>query len=240
MTLAAVARAEAALLLPTYDRQRVLFRRGRGCYLYDANGRRYLDFLSGIGVNALGYGHPAIRRALVRQADRLIHVSNLFYHDYQAALARQLTKISGLDRAFFTNSGAEAIEGALKLARAFARLHSRNGHRPRWRILALENSFHGRTFAALAATGQRKYRAPFEPLVPGIRFVRFNDVRDLERKFDASVAAVLVEPIQGEGGIQPLQREFFARARALTRQHNALLIADEIQSGLGRTGHYFA
>lgn len=240
MNLATVARAEAALLLPTYDRQRVLFRRGRGCYLYDARGRRYLDFLSGIGVNALGYGHPAIRRALVGQAARLIHVSNLFYHDYQAALARQLTRISGLDRAFFTNSGTEAIEGALKLARAYARLHSANGRRPRWRILALENSFHGRTFAALAATGQRKYRAPFAPLVPGIRFVRFNDVRDLERKFDASVAAVLVEPIQGEGGIQPLRREFFARARSLTRQQNALLIADEIQCGLGRTGRYFA
>lgn len=240
MTLAAVRRAEAALLLPTYDRQPVLFRRGSGCTLYDATGRRYLDFLSGIGVNALGYGHPAIRRALGQQAGRLIHVSNLFYHDYQAALARRLKKISGLDRVFFTNSGTEAIEGALKLARAYARLHSPNGHRPRWRILALENSFHGRTFAALAATGQRKYRAPFAPLVPGVRFVRFNNLRDLERKFDSTVSAVLLEPIQGEGGIHPVSPEFFARARALTRRANALLIADEIQCGLGRTGRYFA
>lgn len=240
MTLASVARAEAALLLPTYNRYRVLFRRGRGCYLYDADGRRYLDFLSGIGVNALGYDHPAIHRTLRRQAARLIHTSNLFYHDHQAALARQLRKISGLQRAFFTNSGTEAVEGALKLARAYARRHSPNGRRPRWRILALDNSFHGRTFAALAATGQRQYRTPFAPLVPGIRFLRFNDVRDLERKFDSSVCALLLEPIQGEGGIHPVSRAFFARARALTRKHNALLIADEIQCGLGRTGRYFA
>jgi len=240
MSLASVKRAEAALLIPTYDRQPVLFRRGRGAMLYDAAGRGYLDFLSGIGVNALGHGHPAIRRALLQQAGRLFHVSNLFYHDYQAALARKLCKISGLDRVFFTNSGAEAIEGALKLARAYARLQSANGRGPRWRILALENSFHGRTYAALAATGQKKYRTPFAPLVPGVRFVRFNDVQDLERKFDSSVCAVLLEPIQGEGGIRPLSREFFARARVLTRRHNALLIADEIQSGLGRTGRWFA
>ncbi len=187
--LAAVRHAESELLLSTYERYPVLFRRGRGCYLYDAEGKRYLDFVSGIGVNALGYGHPAVRKALKQQADRLIHISNLFYHDYQAELARRLTKISGLDRAFFTNSGTEAVEGALKLARAYAHMHSANGGRPRWRVLTMSDSFHGRTFAALAATGTKKYRAPFEPLVPGMRFVRFNDVRDLERKFDASVAA---------------------------------------------------
>lgn len=240
MSLASVMRAESALLMPTYDRQRVLFRRGRGCYLYDARGRRYLDLLSGIGVNALGYAHAAILRALHAQADRLLHVSNLFFHDYQAALAHQLAKLSGLERAFFTNSGTEAIEGALKLARAYARLHAANGRRPRYRVLALENSFHGRTFGALAATGQAKYRRPFTPLMPGVRFVRFNDCADLRRKFDASVCALLVEPIQGEGGIQMLSREFFALARKLTRQRNALLIADEIQCGLGRTGRTFA
>ncbi|MGH9861923.1 MAG: acetylornithine transaminase [Candidatus Acidiferrales bacterium] len=238
--LAAVQRAEASLLIPTYDRFPVLFQRGRGCYLYDADGRRYLDFLGGIAVNALGHAHPALRRALVAQAGRLVHVSNLFFHDYQAALARRLTKISGLDRVFFTNSGTEAIEGALKLARAYARLGSVNGRKPRWRVLALKNSFHGRTFGALAATGQAKYRAPFAPLLPGVRFVRFNDVADLERQFDASVCAILLEPIQGEGGIQPVSREFFTRARSLTRRHNALLIADEIQCGLGRTGRWFA
>ncbi|MGH9813556.1 MAG: aminotransferase class III-fold pyridoxal phosphate-dependent enzyme, partial [Candidatus Acidiferrales bacterium] len=134
----------------------------------------------------------------------------------------------------------EAIEGALKLARAYARLNNSNGRKPKWRILALDNSFHGRTFGALAATGQAKYRAPFLPLMPGVRFVKFNDVRDLERQFDSSVCAILLEPIQGEGGIQPLSAEFLRRARQLARNRNALLIADEIQCGLGRTGHWFA
>jgi len=240
MSLATVRRAEAAFLVPTYDRLPVLFRRGQGCYLWDDRGRRYLDCLGGIAVNALGYNHPAVRRAITRQAARLIHVSNLFFHDYQAALARKLAKISGLDRVFFTNSGTEAIEGALKIARAYARLNSSNGRRPRWRILAMDNSFHGRTFGALAATSTKKYRAPFEPLLPGVRFVRFNDVADLERKFDSSVCAVLIEPIQGEGGIHPVSRAFLARAWALTRKHNAVLIADEIQCGLGRTGRWFA
>jgi acetylornithine aminotransferase/acetylornithine/N-succinyldiaminopimelate aminotransferase len=240
VSLATVRKAEAAFLLPTYDRLPVLLRRGQGCYLWDDRGRRYLDFLGGIAVNALGYNHPAIRRALARQAGRLIHVSNLFYHDFQAALARRLTEISGLDRVFFTNSGTEAIEAALKLARAYARRHSPNGRRPRWRILAMENSFHGRTFGALSATSTKKYREPFAPLVPGVRFVRSNDVRDLERKFDASVCAVLLEPIQGEGGICPVSRRFLARARALTRKSNALLLVDEIQCGLGRTGRWFA
>ncbi len=145
MTLAAVRRAEAAHLIHTYDRLPVLFRRGRGVHLYDEKGRSYLDFLTGIGVNALGHGHPAIRRALVQQGQRLLHVSNLFYHDYQAALAAKLARISGLDRVFFTNSGTEAIEGALKLARAYARLNNPNGHKPKRRLLALDNSFHGRT-----------------------------------------------------------------------------------------------
>ena len=239
MNLDSVARAESRLLLPTYDRKRVLFRRGQGCYLYDDRGRRYLDLLSGIGVNALGYDHPAIRRTLRRQAARLVHVSNLFYHDYQAALAERLTKLSGLQRAFFCNSGSEAIEGALKLARAYARLQAKNG-RAAWRVLALDNSFHGRTFGALAATSTKKYREPFEPLMPGVRFVRSNDAGDLEKKFDASVCAILLEPIQGEGGIYPIDAKFFARARQLADRHGALLILDEIQCGLGRTGRYFA
>jgi acetylornithine/N-succinyldiaminopimelate aminotransferase len=238
--LAAVMKAESELLLRTYDRNQVLFRTGRGCYLYDHRGHRYLDFLSGIGVNALGYNHPAIRKVLREQSSRLIHISNLFYHDHQAALARKLTVISGLDRAFFCNSGTEAIEGALKLARAHAHSGSRNGHRAAWRILALENSFHGRTFGSLAATSSKKYREPFGPLVPGVRFVRANDVADLERKFDSSVCAVLLEPVQGEGGINLLSPAFLKRARRLTRQSGAALIADEIQCGLGRTGNWFA
>jgi len=170
MSLASVSRMEAKLLLPTYERQPILLERGRGVYLWDSQGKRYLDFLSGIGVNALGHNHPAIQATIKRQAGRLMHVSNLFFHEYQAELARLLTEISGLDRAFFCNSGTEAWEGALKLARAFARADNKtsnkNGSKPKWRILAMENSFHGRTFGALATTGQPKYRAPFVPLLP--------------------------------------------------------------------------
>jgi len=239
-SLAAVTKAEAALLVPTYERNRVLFREGRGCYLFDDEGRRYLDFLSGIGVNALGYDHPAIRKVLREQGAKLIHISNLFYHRYQAELARKLKKISGLDRAFFCNSGTEAVEGALKLARAYARHRNQNGSKARWRVLAMEKSFHGRTFGALAATSTVKYRAPFGPLMPGVRFVQSGDVRDLERKFDSSVCAILLEPVQGEGGINPLGREFLQRARQLTADSGAVLIADEIQCGLGRTGRWFA
>lgn len=240
MSLASVMRAEQELLLPTYDRQKVLFTRGRGVYLWDSKGKRYLDFLSGIGVNALGHAHPAIQRVLKQQAGKLIHTSNLFYHEYQAELAKRLTKISGLDRAFFCNSGTEAWEGALKLARACARANNNNGHKAKWRLLALENSFHGRTFGALATTGQEKYRNPFTPLVPGVNFVAFNDLDDLKRQFDGSVCAVCLETIQGEGGINFVSREFLQLARELTEQSGALLILDEIQCGLGRTGRYFA
>ena len=240
MNLAAVIRSEQKLLLPTYDRQKVLFTRGRGVYLWDSRGKRYLDFLSGIGVNALGHGHPAIRSALKRQANRLIHVSNLFFHEFQAELAKRLTKISGLEKAFFCNSGTEAWEGALKLARAYARTQNHNGHKAKWRLLALENSFHGRTFGSLATTGQEKYRHPFAPLVPGVGFVAFNDSEDLKRQFDGSVCAICLETIQGEGGIRPLSQEFLQLARQLSERTGALLILDEIQCGLGRTGRYFA
>jgi acetylornithine aminotransferase/acetylornithine/N-succinyldiaminopimelate aminotransferase len=240
MSLASVIRSEEKLLLPTYDRHKILFERGRGVYLWDSRGNRYLDFLSGIGVNALGHAHPAIQATLKRQAGRLIHVSNLFFHEYQAELAKRLTKISGMDRAFFCNSGTEAWEGALKLARIYARTRNTNGHRPKWRILALDNSFHGRTFGSLATTGQAKYRDPFVPLLPGVGFVRFNDVEDLKHQFDAGVCAICIETIQGEGGICPVSSEFLQLARQLTESSDALLILDEIQCGLGRTGRYFA
>jgi acetylornithine/N-succinyldiaminopimelate aminotransferase len=240
MNLASVMQSEAALLLPTYERNPVLFTRGRGVYLWDSNDKRYLDFLSGIGVNALGYSHPAIRKVLSQQSGKLIHTSNLFFHPYQAELAALLTRMSGLDRAFFCNSGTEAWEGALKLARAYAHEHSRNGHKAKWRMLALENSFHGRTFGSLATTYQAKYRAPFAPLLPGVNFVAFNDLNDLKRQFDGSVCAVCIETIQGEGGIRPVSPEFLQRARDLTSKHGALLVIDEIQCGLGRTGRYFA
>jgi acetylornithine/N-succinyldiaminopimelate aminotransferase len=240
MNLNSLAESESKLLLPTYERHPVLFVRGQGVYLWDWRRRRYLDFLSGIGVNALGHGHPAIQAALKRQAARLIHVSNLFFHQYQAELAERLTRIAGLETAFFCNSGTEAWEGALKLARLCARIENNNGHKPRPRLLALQNSFHGRTLGSLATTGQAKYRDPFLPLVPGIGFVALNDVEDLRRQFDSSVCAICLETIQGEGGIRPLSREFLQTARQLTQAAGALLILDEIQCGLGRTGKYFA
>lgn len=240
MNLASVVKSESEVLLPTYDRQKVLFTRGQGVYLWDSQGKKYLDFLSGLGVNALGHGHPAIKAVLKRQAGKLIHVSNLFFHEYQAELAKQLIRISKLEKVFFCNSGTEAWEGALKLARAFARVNNPNGHKAKWRIIALENSFHGRTFGSLATTGQAKYRHPFAPLLPGVSFVGFNDVEDLKRQFDGSVCAVCLETIQGEGGINPVSKEFLQTARELTQKSGALLILDEIQCGLGRTGKWFA
>jgi acetylornithine/N-succinyldiaminopimelate aminotransferase len=224
-------------LMNTYRRPPVVFVRGRGCYLYDHRGRKYLDFLGGLAVNALGYSHPRLSRVIRRESARAVHLSNLFHHLYQGPLARKLAEWSGLERVFFTNSGTEAIEGAIKLARLAA--HKR-GTEGKTRILALENSFHGRTFGALSITHPSKYREPFAPLVPGVEFVRFNDVADLEAKFDDSVCAIVIEPIQGEGGIFPVSTPFWTRARDLASHYGAALIADEIQSGLGRTGRAFA
>lgn len=223
-------------LMNTYRRPPVVFVRGRGCYLYDHRGRKYLDFLGGLAVNALGYSHPRLSRVMRRESARAVHFSNLFHHLYQGPLARKLAEWSGLERVFFTNSGTEAIEGAIKLARLAA--HKR-GTEGKTRILALENSFHGRTFGALSITHPSKYREPFAPLVPGVEFVRFNDIADLEAKFDDSVCAIVIEPIQGEGGIFPVSTPFWTRARELASHYDAALIADEIQSGLGRTGRAF-
>src|SRR5580704_6986591 len=214
--MAAARRDEARHLMNTYRRPPVVFVHGKGCYLYDERGREYLDFLGGIAVNALGYSHPRIVKTIRREAARAIHLSNLFHNPYQGPLARKLAEWSGLDRVFFSNSGAEAMEGALKLARAYAHaktLHS--GGAAKTRILALENSFHGRTFGALSITHTPKYRQPFEPLVPGVEFIRPNDVADLAGKFDDSVCAIVIEPIQGEGGIFPISDEFWKKARAL-------------------------
>jgi len=240
LNLEQVSKLEAKLLVSTYDRYPVLLHKGRGVYLYDNKGRRYLDLLSGIGVNALGYAHPAITKTIARQAKLLVHTSNLFYHEYQGRLAAVLTKISGMDRVFFTNSGTEAWEGALKLARAYAQANCAQGEQPKFRILALEHAFHGRTFGAMSTTHKEKYRLPFSPMVPGVEFVQFNDVADLERKFDSTVCAIGFEFVQGEGGIRPVSPEFAEAAHKLARKHNALLIADEIQSGMGRTGKWFA
>jgi predicted acetylornithine/succinylornithine family transaminase len=229
-------------LMNTYRRPPMVFTHGRGCHLYDSQGRAYLDFLAGIAVNALGYAHPRIVRVIRREAGRATHISNLFYNPYQGPLAHKLAEWSGLDRVFFSNSGSEAVEGALKLARAYAHAKTTvsGAVASKTRILALDNSFHGRTFGALSITHTAKYREPFEPLVPGVEFVRVNDVADLEAKFDESVCAVVIEPIQGEGGIFPISEAFWQRARALATKYDAALIADEIQSGLGRTGRCFA
>jgi predicted acetylornithine/succinylornithine family transaminase len=223
----------------TYKRPPVTLTHGQGCYLFDDTGKKYLDFLGGIAVNALGHAHPRMVRVIRREAARAIHLSNLFHNPYQGPLAQKLARWSGLDRVFFTNSGTEAIEGALKLARVHARKRNDGGGQQH-RFLALENSFHGRTFGALAITSTAKYREPYEPLVPGAEFVRFNDVSDLEKKFDASVCAIVLEPVQGEGGVSSVSDAFYRRARELASRHGAALIADEIQCGLGRTGRYFA
>lgn len=235
-----VRRDEARYLMNTYRRPPVVFTHGHGCRLYDPEGREYLDFLGGIAVNALGHAHPRLVRAIRREAGRAIHISNLFHNPYQGPLARKLAQWSGLDRVFFTNSGTEAMDGALKLARAYAHSKLAAGSAPKPRILALENSFHGRTFGALSITYPAKYRDPFVPLVPGAEFVRFNDVEDLEAKFDDTVCAIVIETIQGEGGIFPVSEAFWQRARSLATEHDAAVIADEIQCGLGRTGRRFA
>jgi acetylornithine/N-succinyldiaminopimelate aminotransferase len=232
---------ESRFLFNTYRRPPMVFTHGRGCRLYDSEGRKYLDFLGGIAVNALGHAQPDLVRVIRKEAGRAIHVSNLFQNPYQAPLARKLVEWSGLDRVFFTNSGSEAMDGALKLARAYAHAKSAGTGAPKKsRILALENSFHGRTFGAVSITYPEKYREPFAPLVPGVEFVRFNDVADLERQFDDTVCAIVLETIQGEGGIFPVSEPFWQRARALATQHDIALIADEIQCGLGRTGRHFA
>ncbi len=232
--------AESRLLLQTYDRNPILFTRGEGVHLVDEQGAKYLDLLSGIGVNALGYGHPAIERAIVNQSRALIHTSNLFYHEGQAELALRLTERTGMDRVFFSNTGTEAWEGALKLARAHAGLLRSEGKQIGTKFLALEQSFHGRTYGSMSTTYKAKYREPFAPGVPGVEFVKFNDVTDLRAKFSDEVCAILVEAIQGEGGIRPLSQEFFAEARKLADSTGAFLIVDEIQAGMGRTGKWCA
>lgn len=240
MSLKDVQAAESRLLVNTYERYPILFTGGEGVHLMDENGVRYLDLLSGIGVNALGYAHPAIEAAIAEQSRKLVHISNLYFHEGQAALAERLTRASGMDRAFFCNSGTEAWEAALKFSRAYAGARRAAGKPIGVKFLALENSFHGRTMGSVAATHKAKYREPFEPVMPGVEFVRFDDVDDLKAKFSTDVCAILVEAIQGEGGIRPVSREFMTAARELTKSTGALLVADEIQAGFGRTGKWFA
>ena len=240
MKLASIQAAESKLLLQTYERNPYLFVGGQGVYLRDENGNDYLDLLSGIGVSALGYAHPAVEDAIRRQSERLLHTSNLFYQEHTANLALRLTEISGLDRVFFCNSGTEAWEAALKLARAHATRLRAGGRTIGTKFLALEQSFHGRSMGSVATTFKEKYREPFEPVMPGVEFVRFNDVADLRARFSSEVCGICIEPLQGEGGIHPISQEFFATARELCNSTGALLLADEIQCGMGRTGKWFA
>jgi acetylornithine/N-succinyldiaminopimelate aminotransferase len=239
-SLPALQAAEAKLLLPTYERTPVLFVGGEGVHLIDEQGNRYLDLLSGIGVSALGYGHPAIERAIAEQSRKLLHTSNLFYHPGQAALAARLTARTGMDRAFFANSGTEAWEAALKLARLYAGVRRSAGARIGTTFLALDHSFHGRTMGSIATTEKERYRAPFMPVMPGVCFVPFDDTVALRAAFSEDVCAICIEAVQGEAGIRPVSHEFLAAARELASSTGALLILDEIQSGLGRTGKWCA
>ena len=214
----------------------LVIERGEGCYLHAADGRRYLDFMSGIGVNALGHAHPRVLAALREQIEALLHCSNLYAHRYQAPLAARLAEAAGLQRVFFTNSGSESVEGAVKIAKAY-------GHKldpEKFEIVALNGSFGGRTLGAVSVTGQSKHRAVVEPLIPGVKFVDPNDTAALEAAVSDRTAGIFFEPILGEGGIVPIEREFAARAAELAQKHDALLMFDEIQSGLGRTGKHFA
>jgi acetylornithine/N-succinyldiaminopimelate aminotransferase len=227
---------ECQYLLQNYARYPLLLERGRGCYVYDQAGKRYLDLLTGIGVNALGHAHPRLTKAIREQAGLLLHTSNLYYHQYQGPLAERLAKVSGLQRTFFCNSGAESMEGALKMIRA----HGRKIHHDKYHVVALHNSFHGRTFGALSITGQEKYRRDFEPMLPGAKFIPHNDIVALEQTVNEHTAGIVFEWIQGEGGIHPISNEFARKARELADRYDALLVFDEIQCGVGRTGKHFA
>jgi predicted acetylornithine/succinylornithine family transaminase len=222
-------------VLQTYRRQPVVFVRGEGVRLYDIDGREYLDLLSGIGVASLGHAHPGLARAVAEQAQTLMHTSNLFFHPLQGQLAERLALLSGLPRAFFCNSGAEAVEACLKFARRY--WYTRG--EPRHEIVALERSFHGRTMGALSVTSDEHYRAPFAPLLSGVRWVPAGDAAALAVAVTNQTAAIIAEPIQGEGGVHPLTPAFAGAIADACARTGALLIADEIQSGLGRTGHPF-
>ncbi len=231
-----IAGLEREYLLQNYSRYPLVLHRGKGCYLYDLEGNRYLDLISGIGVNALGYAHPRITKVIRQQAGLLLHSSNLYYHEYQGRLAERLAKISGLRRSFFCNSGTEAMEGALKMIRA----HGNSIRSGKHEIISLDNSFHGRTLGSISITGQPKYRKDFEPLLPGARFVPRNDIAALEAAVNDNTAGIVLEFIQGEGGINPISEAFARKARELADRFDALLVFDEIQCGVGRPGAYFA
>lgn len=224
-------------ILHTYNRFPVMFDHGEGCYLYDTEGKKYLDFAAGIAVNALGYHYPGYDDALKSQIDKLTHISNLYYNEPMSEAGEKLIKASGLSKAFFTNSGTEAIEGALKAARKYS--YTKYGKEAgRFEIIAMNHSFHGRR--ALSVTGTEHYREPFEPLIGGVKFADFNDLESVKAQITDKTCAIIAEVVQGEGGIYPAQKEFLEGLRALCDEKDIILIFDEIQCGMGRTGYYFA
>ncbi len=228
---------ERRFLLPTYNRYPIALDRGKGVFLYDCEGNRYLDFVAGLGVNALGHAHPRVVKVIREQAARAVHFSNLYYNEFQGRLAEKLCQLSGLNRAFFSNSGTEAIEGSIKLARLVGH---RAGGEAKSQLVALEGSYHGRTFGAMSLTGQDKYRKGFEPLLEDVKFVPRNNLEALRAAINDQTCAIVLEPIFGEGGIYECATEFLQECRALADRHRAALIFDEIQCGLGRTGTIFA
>lgn len=225
------------VILHTYNRFPVVLEKGDGVSLYDVDGKEYLDFAAGIAVFALGYNNQAYNQALKDQIDKVIHTSNLFYNVPMVEAAEKLTKASGLDKAFFTNSGTEAIEGAIKVARKYAWLKDKNTDHE---IIAMRHSFHGRSLGALSVTGNTHYQEPFKPLIGGIKFADFNDLESVKSQITEKTCAVIMETVQGEGGIYPAEPEFLKGVRALCDEHDILLILDEIQCGMGRTGCMFA
>ena len=227
---------EEQQLFQLYNRFPLVLDHGEGVYLYDTDGKKYLDFAAGIAVMSLGYQNKELEESLTEQIKKLCHTSNLFYHENGGAAAEALNRVSGMDHVFFTNSGTEAIEGALKTARKYAALKG-NG---RFAIIAMEDSFHGRSMGALSVTGTAAYREPFEPLIPGVRFARFNDLDSVKANITDKTCAILLEPLQGEGGIHPATQGFMEGIRALCDEQDILMICDEIQCGMGRTGNMFA
>jgi acetylornithine/N-succinyldiaminopimelate aminotransferase len=232
-----VIQRERQFLLQTYNRYPLVIARGKGVFLFDLDGKRYLDFVAGLGVNALGHAHPRVVKTIREQCARAIHLSNLYYNEYQGLLAEKLCQLSGMQRAFFSNSGTEAIEGSIKLARLAGH---RAGGEAKSRLVALQGSYHGRTFGSMSLTGQDKYRKGFEPLLEDVKFVARNDADGLRAAVDDNTCAIVLEPIFGEGGIYECSVEFLRECRRLADQHRAALIFDEIQCGLGRTGTIFA
>jgi acetylornithine/N-succinyldiaminopimelate aminotransferase len=228
---------ERRFLLQTYNRYTLVLERGKGVFLYDLDGKRFLDFVAGLGVNALGHAHPRIVKTIREQSAKLIHLSNLYYNEYQGSLAEKLCGLSGLQRAFFSNSGTEAIEGSIKLARLAGH---RVGGAAKSQLVALQGSYHGRTFGSMSLTGQDKYRKGFEPLLEDVNFVARNDIEALRAAVNDNTCAIVLEPIFGEGGVLECSVEFLKECRAVADRHRAALIFDEIQCGLGRTGTIFA